>query len=213
MPVGLLIALEPRHADAWLSLGAVQEACGAYQTAEECYRKVLEIEPKAYKALANLASIYMMCGRVEEGERYIAQAAALRPNDPTILCNLAATYIGQGNLALALRTYSRVLERDHINIEALAGKANVLEKMSEHEAAFEMVLSAVEQGSTNTNVALTFANLASHFNRTEEAVRLVQRCLDRKETGTDERCNLLFAKGNLLDSLGEYDRVTALQLQ
>jgi tetratricopeptide (TPR) repeat protein len=200
------LALEPRHADAWLSLGVVQAACGAYQTAKECYRKVLEIEPKAYKALTNLASIYMKCGQVEEGERYIAQAAALRPNDPTILCNLAATYIGQDNLALALRTYSGVLERDHTNIEALAGKANVLEKMSEHEAAFELVLPAIEQGSTNTNVALTFANLASHFNRTEEAVRLVQRYLDRRETGTDERCNLLFAKGKLLDSLGEYDR-------
>ena len=200
------LALAPRHSDAWLSLGAVQQARGSYREAEESYRRVLGIDPNAYKALANIGTIYMMHGRGEEGETYLAQAVALSPDDPTLLCNLAATYKGQGKLALALRTYDRVHQADPNSAEALAGKANVREKMGEYEAALELMLPLVEAGSANTNVALTFATLASRFDRTEQALDLVQRRLDNETTVAEERCRLLFAKARLLDSVGEYDQ-------
>jgi tetratricopeptide (TPR) repeat protein len=200
------LALAPDHADARLSLGTVQQARGAYGDAEASFHRVLEIDPKSYRALANLGSLCMLFGRGSEGEAYLARAAALRPDDPQLLCNLAASYKGQGRLALALETYDRVLDAEPVNVEALAGKANVLEKMGEDQAALDLTLPLVEAGSTNANVALIFAALASGAGRSEQALALLQRILNRQTTGTEQRCKLLFAEARLLEQAGEYDR-------
>jgi tetratricopeptide (TPR) repeat protein len=200
------LALAPDHADARLSLGTAQQARGAYGDAEASFHRVLEIDPKSYRALANLGSLCMLFGRGSEGEAYLAQAVALRPDDPQLLCNLAASYKGQGRLTLALETYDRVLGAEPVNVEALAGKANVLEKMGEDQAALDLTLPLVEAGNTNPNVALIFAALASGAGRSDQALALLQRILNSQTTGTEQRCKLLFAEARLLEQAGEYDR-------
>jgi tetratricopeptide (TPR) repeat protein len=200
------LALAPDHGDAWLSLGTVQQTRGAYEDAEASFRRVLEIDPESYRALANLGALCMLFGRGTEGEAYLAQAAALRPDDPLLLCNLAASYKGQGRLALALETYDQVLGADPGNVEALAGKANVLEKMGEDRAALDLTLPLVAAGSANPNVALIFAALAKGAGRSDQALDLLQRILDSETTGTEQRCKLLFAKARLLEQVGDYDR-------
>ena len=72
--------LDPRHADAWFTLGRAAARQTAWDEAISAYERVVALEPANSKALNNLANVYFRQGRFDLAERWYARAIEVDPS-------------------------------------------------------------------------------------------------------------------------------------
>jgi len=72
--------IDPRHADAWFTLGRAAARQGDWDEAMGAYERVLSLEPRNAKALNNLANVHFRQGRFDQAELWYARALAIDPD-------------------------------------------------------------------------------------------------------------------------------------
>src|SRR5215210_3538325 len=149
------------HASALLQMGAAKQDAGAYQEAEDLFRRALDIgqralgteNPALVPAMTSLASALIMQGRFEEARPLVDRALAVSENGPTqhdsdlaiVLNELARLCLKQSAHELAepllLRMFElkRVKGEDHPEVATvLASLATVRQALGRHEAAEQL---------------------------------------------------------------------------
>jgi Tfp pilus assembly protein PilF len=92
-----VVAIEPRHAAAWLERGYVLEAQRLDADAGESYRRAIALEPNLAPAWGKLADADAKRGKAEEGRALALRALSFNPREPSAICALATIDIEAKN--------------------------------------------------------------------------------------------------------------------
>jgi hypothetical protein len=128
--------------------------------------------------------------------------------DPELLivrCSLAYLFCSRGEYATALELYDKVLDIDSNYEAAVAGKASVLERTGDTEAAFGLVQPLIERGTENIHTLFAYAQSCSVAGKESTAASLLEHALAGPGLLPDDRKHACFMLGKLFDRLGRYD--------
>jgi protein O-GlcNAc transferase len=140
--------LKPDSAQTLLDLGSAYEAAHHLDSAEESYRKALELDPKLDKAHYRLGTLLARTGRREEGAKHIGlyqaafqkeQEAALRGGSRRAELNLGWVELRDGRAERALEQFDRYPN----DPEALQGAAKALFQLGRDADALQKYERAV----------------------------------------------------------------------
>jgi tetratricopeptide (TPR) repeat protein len=106
-----VVALEPRHAAAWLERGYVLDALRSTAAACDSYRKALVLDPGLAPALGKLADSAARDGDTESGRALAQRSLAINPCEPSALFALATIDIEARDGAAAETRLTPPLER------------------------------------------------------------------------------------------------------
>ncbi|MDD2644659.1 MAG: tetratricopeptide repeat protein [Bacteroides sp.] len=153
---------------------------GAYEEAEEFFKKALQLEPANIKnalLFSNLGSIQRMQRRYDEALESYTLALNITPYSIPILMNRATAYMELGELRKAYIDYCKVLDLDSEAIEALLMRAYIAVSNRDYGAAridYNRILSLDE---THYNAQLGLATLAQTEKRYSEATDILNRMI------------------------------------
>jgi Flp pilus assembly protein TadD len=94
--LGLCVAANPWHPEAWLSLGQVYEASGRPAEAVQAYRKQLEILPGDVKSMRLLAEVELRTGSIGSAVERLKAIVGRRGEDPRLNLTLAVALLVAG---------------------------------------------------------------------------------------------------------------------
>ena len=145
---------EELAADAYNRANLLREK-GLYPEAIENYRLALDENPDFYAASFNLALALVQSGEFAEGEAVLENLILLDPGNGMILRALAWAAERSGSLETALVRYNTAIDEFNRDLEALQGRANLLDSMGRHDEASEDRRVLVElDGSTENRLNL-----------------------------------------------------------
>ena len=111
-----------------------------------------------------------------------------------------------GNYEQAEACYDKVLALDPEYETAIAGKAAIYERMGNADKAIELVEPLIQAQTTNTNTLLVYASACHKIGKEREAIELLEHALNNPLITENERMQLHFSIGKLLDRLKDYDK-------
>ena len=104
-----VLAVAPRHPEAWHFLGLLRHQLGAREEALECLRQALEADPGYAAAYSNLANLRLERGEEEAAEQAYRRALELDPELLDASLNLGLLYRHQGRLGEAEQRYRQAI--------------------------------------------------------------------------------------------------------
>jgi TolB-like protein/Tfp pilus assembly protein PilF len=107
------LASDDRLAEAYTSLGLIEQKRNDYEAAEAAYQRALELNPNyvtAYHWYSRLLSQYLE--RSDEALELIKKAAELDPRSPIVLVSVGADYAGLGRFDESLAWHHKSIEID-----------------------------------------------------------------------------------------------------
>lgn len=105
------IQVEPRHLNAYNTLGVVYQRDGRLELAQRALERLLEREPENALALSNLEHVYARQGRVELARATAARRAAIEPYPPFHFFDQGITAMLAGDYRGAKALFERELAR------------------------------------------------------------------------------------------------------
>jgi len=96
------LSLDPLNFDALFKRSVAESALGAHDSAQEGYRRCLELRPNDIFSLVNLGSELVSANRLEEASVFLKEAVSLVPRYAIARKALASCYTKQGNLRDAI---------------------------------------------------------------------------------------------------------------
>jgi tetratricopeptide (TPR) repeat protein len=173
------------------------------------YRQVLAQDPGHAEANNGLGLALYDLARYQEAQACLKASVDRNPSFPEAFYGLALVEKALGNFDQAfshLRT-ARHLRPDYL--DAIAIEATLLEIIGHKQEAFDLLAKYVDQGFVNTNLAVSFANVARHFGQEERALSVLRRALDLPDLAHAHRLELHFELGRRLDAMKRYDEAFA----
>jgi len=112
-------------------LGEVALKRGDFATAQDIFRKALEISPDNPAAAYNVGEIFFSNQKIDEAITYFELAAKIKKDWPKVYHRLGLVYLNKGDLDKALENLKKFLELDPQNPEAanVAAAIAAIEKM------------------------------------------------------------------------------------
>ena len=108
---------------------------GQLVQAENLARQVLAVQRKNPGALTVMGLIAQARGRYAEAADWHRKVIAVDGKNPLCHCNLGRTYVVRGQLTRALASFEKALKLRPGSPEAIAGKADVLERQGRSDRA------------------------------------------------------------------------------
>jgi TolB-like protein/Tfp pilus assembly protein PilF len=107
------LALDDRLAEAYTSLGGIEDSRNDYEAAEAAYKRALELSPN-YVTTYHWYALLLggPLGRRDEALEVIKKAAELDPRSPIILLNVGGFYMGVGRFDEGLAWFRKSIEID-----------------------------------------------------------------------------------------------------
>jgi tetratricopeptide (TPR) repeat protein len=200
---------------------------GRFEDAVEQYERAILLAPSDAELLASYASLEQIRGHIDAAVEIYHRALALQPVSPQISLNLGHCYLEQGLFDEALTAFKAAQEPiGGGNYEsAVAGIASLHERAGAYKEAWTVLEPLIENASPakiNPVLATTFALIAGHLGREEDAISVAEGCLEMQfaetvgnfagthtsgphTSGTGET-NLRFALGRLYERQVDYHK-------
>ena len=205
-----VLAADPRHADAFVNLGAIHRDRGELDLAASAYESALAIIPRHAKAVYNLGDVHNTRHSVAEAEDCFRQAAEIDPDfvEAFYYRGLALTKLDR--LGDARRAFERTLELQPAHAPALNSLGVVLQQQGHFDEAAAAFRRAIALGPRTADAIYNLLSLAATTKGSSgiEAMREILEPLEGELDAfqPDDRAKLLFAMGRAFETLGGYDR-------
>ncbi len=203
--LGEAIRLKPDYADAHHNLGLVHLSEGRIEEAIACFKKAIALRPGYVEAHVSLANTWRRLGDWVEACAAYDAALAIRPGDASALLGSGFTLIDKGDAEGAKARFDAIPDARNQVPAAVAGKARALALLGENEAALALVAPEAGDAPISPERAAAFGRLADRFGRADEARALMVEALERPGLMREQRLELHFSLGGLLDRTGDYD--------
>jgi len=199
------IRLKPDNASFHSNLGNVLAEQGKLDEAITSLQRAISLRPDSADIYYNLGNILKTRGSLEQATHAYQKALELRPGIEQVQISLGNSLISLGRLQDAMGYYDTILATQPASLDALCGKVRVLDKRGEFMAAFELVRPHLEAKTLHAALAVTFAEMAHHHNKQEEAIAWLVHLLDEGGWSSQEQIRLYFALGKLYDMSANYN--------
>lgn len=186
------IRINPRHADALNSIGAVLAAQGSDE-AIDWYHRALAAQPNHADALFNLGNAMAKLDRHVEALEFYERALQVQPVNAPARNNLGNSLLKLGKTDAAVIQYRRALE-DHPNdATALRNLASVFAARGQFDEAIPLYQQSLkfEAGQATTHYGLGLALAVK--GRWEEAIEHYRATLKLSPTNAEAEYNLGYA--------------------
>lgn len=179
---------------------------GRLAEAAALYEQVARTDPACADAFYCLGLIRYEQGQYAHAAELHRQALALQPDYAEPQCGLALCLRAMGDNDQALKHYRTVRMRAPAHIDAIAGEAAILERLGNYTDSWNLLNPVLDHAGDNTNILLTYASLAPHIDRSQDAIARIEQALSQPSCPHSHRLQLHFAAGRLCDERGEFDR-------
>jgi tetratricopeptide (TPR) repeat protein len=203
------LASAPNLAEARRRLGRLYASVGRAEDAAAHLREAVRLRPDDATSLGYLGAA-LVAGQTgpaaeAEAEQCFRAAIRARPGEAQSHVAYADLLQRQGRFDEASAHLEHVLAVDPRNAVAAAERVRLHERRGDFADAGRALAAALAAHPTDPQVALAFAVVAPHLERTEHAAAHLERVLEQGTLPNNVRQELLFALGALYDRLGRYD--------
>ena len=199
------LQVDPSHVNACNNIGKIYLFYKIQpELAREYFERSLVIDASSASAHQGMAHVLFNQGNVSDAITELEAAVELEPARVVYLNNLAAFQVFSGELERALSTYSVVTGIEPENAEAIAGKAEVYQRMRRYQESYDIIMGQLERGVRSANTAIVMSNICRHLDKCSEAISLVEEMMSHDRLPADARRPLHYALGRLYDTDGRY---------
>lgn len=200
------LRLERNFSKAMAGLGRVYTRSGRLHEAVNWFHKALEIEPGCAEILAGLGNALSSQGKQNEALPLLQKAVLLEPRSYLANYSLGNLLTTLGKYDDAIGYYRTACEIQPEDEYAIGALASILERRGDFEESYSLLKPFVHAGSTNPGIVFPFAELAKHFGRHDEAVRVLEQALSEVALDQKTRTDMHFKLGKSLDAMEDYDK-------
>jgi tetratricopeptide (TPR) repeat protein len=199
------VKLDPNLAEAHQIMAEAYGAMREMDQALASCQRALALRPHFPEALHTCGNIYMISGSLDEAIKYFEQAIAVNPNFIKAHHSLGSAMQANGDFDRAAAIYDRVLRIFPHNPEAIAGKAGILERQKQYQAAYDLIVPLVQAYPQNYAYLSIYATVCRRLHKASEAIPALEARLQQTNLGPGQKQHLLFMLGELFDHINEYD--------
>lgn len=202
------LKIRPHSAQALTNIGACYIGLGRYSDAESALQRALIRDPKMVDAFSNLGTVQSLRGRYGEAERSFLTGLQHDPNHVGMCVKLGWLLIRRGAWDDADEAFTRALAVRPNSARAVSGLATVKERKGDLDSAYSLLEAGRGFGRNLPIFAQTYALVCRRLKKPEQAIPMVEECIEHLSGGEDE-AGLLHAYGDLMDALGRHDAAFA----
>lgn len=201
------IEIQPDFPEAFNNLAKIYREQGRTPEALKAFQKAVKLKPDYAEAHNNMGNIFKDRGDTERAIACYEKAAKAKPDFVQVYVNMGNTLVyDQRRLDQAAKAFEKVRQLMPENEWAIAGLAKVVMRKGDFEGAYQLLKPAVDRGSRNVDVAITFSEVAGRYGEREKAINLMLRLLEAKICTPDQDRHLHYNLGDLYDEAGDYDK-------
>lgn len=198
-PLERVVEMDPGAVRAWLLLGSAWRALDELSRAEDALLKVLALDPQHRGARVALAMVLRLSGRADDAVASLQTLAG--SDDPDVLDTYAGALLDTGDVAGALSTVDRLVERFPEFVPGYATYAHLHSEYGSPETcaadALAPLRAAVHARPLHEPLRAEYARLL-HITGDAEAGLAELRRLDARH----EQVGLIRLEADMLDALG-----------
>jgi tetratricopeptide (TPR) repeat protein len=200
-----IIALHPRHSNAYIQLAKLLRQDGKDEEAIAALKTAIELEPESAAAYNDLGLIHLDAGDAREAAKCFDRAIALNPEMAIAHFNKGLALERQGLQDEACAAFRNVIAVDANFAEAYAKVGNLLLMNNERSEAFEMFRRAAEAKPDSSVAWMSRAKIRLEEGKAHEAEETVRHAIERDPRNSDAQALL----GSILMELGQFDDASA----
>ena len=166
-----VVALEPKHKRAWLTLGSAHLSLRQYEPAMNAFQKQVELNPYDEFAYTMMGAVQLQQQKYPEAVASFRKQLEVKPLDPTAQSNLGLALHRMGKYEEAVNELEKaaVLDSDSAELQVNLGRAYL--KLSKPEEALKAFDKAVELSPSTT----TFNNVAYELSLSKTSLDRAQQ--------------------------------------
>ena len=168
-------------------------------------QRILSENKRNADALALLGHVAQERADYEEAERWYRKAINSDRKQPLYHCHLGRVLTTHGRLTEAMASFEKALKLQPGNLDAIAGKTDVLEKRGKFDRAWKLIEPIVASGDIKPSIAVLCSRLLVRRRKHEQAVEFARQQLERADLPDTSRRTLLFILGQALNRLDDCD--------
>lgn len=166
-----VLQIDPRHAEAYVLAGQVDERQGNMQKAFVNYQKAVELDPNNWQAKASIGRFYLFAGDLAKAEKHALDILAAKPTDPAALTLLGGVQAQKRDVVAAIETAKQVIAQSPNHAEAYGLLAGLLSGQGKGDEAVAVLEQGVAASPGKAELRLALASLAMSRNFPDAAIK------------------------------------------
>lgn len=192
------------------NIGSAHMEKGEVASAEEAFRRALDLEPESVKARNGLAVVLVRTGRSDEAVLELNRALRTDRQAVNVRGNLGAVLQSKGDLVGALEQYCEALRLRPADVDTARKVAALLSKTGRAAEAVPYYRLIAERAGDDAGAWYNLGAVLQRLGRMAEALRAYDRCLALEAThlrAGHNRGDALAALGRVAEASEQYRRV------
>ena len=185
-------------------LGLIHGQLGQYPEAVRYCHTALEISPGYITALSCLGNALRRLNDFDGACDALMKVVRQTPDNFHAQYHLGLSLESSGRLEKAIRHYRKARKLNPAYPDARAGEASVLNKLGDPQKAYDLLEPLTGAKDTNAQVAVQYGLLSRKLNKHEAATGRLEALLNSHEYPDEDRLQIHFVLGALLDDSGDY---------
>ncbi|MFK8028924.1 MAG: sulfotransferase [Gammaproteobacteria bacterium] len=198
------LALNAQCAEAIRGIAQLRLLEGKVQEAIAAFNKVLELSPDDLESVRVLASLWERQSLWGLAEQYYKRAHDLATTDLDILNSLAKLQVARGRTSEAIDNFEKALQIRSSDQVSLSGYGNLKAATGDTKLALSKLAAVVHSGRAESSLISAYARLLGASARRRDGINILEQHL-RTRISEEEKCELHFTLGDLLDADSSYD--------
>jgi len=186
--------------------GIIYGQLGQFGNSAAFCRKALELSPDYVDAESCLGYALRRLNDLQGARKAFKNVIRKTPENPYTHYQLGLTLESEGDFEAAIESYRTAQRLNPGYLDAYAGVASVYDKLGAFKQAYQAIRKYTEPVLGNTQIAVLYGRLARKLSLDDRPVEKIERFLENKALPAEDRLQVHFVLGELLDALGEYDR-------
>lgn len=204
----LHLADNPSDGRAQLDAVAPLFAIGDLSGADQAAVLATELMPHSAEAWSTLATVQSARGQIGSPLRSMLQATKLEPENLSHRIRLGTILLDQGLLEHAGKNFDLILREAPENLDAIAGKAAVLERQARYDEAFTIMEPVIAAAPAHPRLGATWGTVMRRVKNPQAGIDVILRMLNTK-MNPSATSMLLAELGALYDLQGQVDAAFA----
>ncbi|WP_019502985.1 tetratricopeptide repeat-containing sulfotransferase family protein [Pseudanabaena sp. PCC 6802] len=176
------------------------------ELALEYVQKAIALAPQSPEVINMYGNVFLTTGRFSEAIEAFKTSLKIDPNLAWTNYYLGRAYQQDGDFVSASRYFEQALAIKPNFVDAIIGKASLLEKSREFQPAYDLLHPVVDSPAVNEQALTIFAAISRRLKKQQEAIDLLEKRLSEGNLRVDKHKMMLFHLGLIYDDLNEYDR-------
>ena len=166
---GFVLKHDPKHAIALNNVGWISQSREDWPSAEEYYRRAIEVAPDYRLSVHNFVTVLKKQGRLMEGADLIERFANRHPTDSRIQNELGMVYVRQGRMEDAKTKFLQAVRADSHNRIARNNLALALSQLGQDREAKQQLETVLQQDAGDVNARVNLGTLLERMGQLAEA--------------------------------------------